>query len=400
MQFVENLSKEEYTKFWESTPNNHFMQSYEWGIANEKNRHLTPYYVGLKDDNGKILISALLLKKQLPFNLCSFYSPRGYNFDYQDLTILKTFTDELKKFLQKEKAVSLKVDPPIKYQTIDLEAQKIDGENNYPIFDAFIECGYKHGGFNKLYEGNQPRYTFRTYFAKYANFEDVQKTFSKSYVKNIRRSYNYDLKLTESDDIKTFHNLIKINAEKSGFHEYSYEYYQNVYNELSTANHVRVLNLSVDPQHLIAKFTDELATEKDENRLNKIQKDLEYFKNLPNQEEHVIVSQILTYSKTGAWTLYIGSDETAQVTNAVPRMYYEVFKDTYDKHYEYLDLFGTVGDPHTTYKNLAGIFEHKRMLGGDYIEFLGEFNLINKPFWYKAIPLLQKVRHKLKIHKK
>ena len=33
MQFIEDLTEKEYTKFWESTPNNHFLQSYEWGEA-------------------------------------------------------------------------------------------------------------------------------------------------------------------------------------------------------------------------------------------------------------------------------------------------------------------------------------------------------------------------------
>ena len=44
--------------------------------------------------------------------------------------------------------------------------------------------------------------------------------------------------------------------------------------------------------------------------------------------------------------------------------------------YEYADLFGVVGDPNTKYKNLAGIFEYKRKIGGDLIEFIGEFDFI------------------------
>ena len=71
-------------------------------------------------------------------------------------------------------------------------------------------------------------------------------------------------------------------------------------------------------------------------------------------------------------------------------------KDAYDNKYEYADLFGTVGDPNTKYKNLAGIFEYKRKIGGDLIEFIGEFDLINKPFWYKVLPILLKVYRKIK----
>ena len=71
-------------------------------------------------------------------------------------------------------------------------------------------------------------------------------------------------------------------------------------------------------------------------------------------------------------------------------------KDAYDNNYEFYDLFGTIGDPKTTYKNLAGLHEFKRKFGGEYIEFLGEFDLINKPVWYKILPHLLKIYRTLK----
>ena len=150
MEFVENLTQQEYTDFWASTPNNHFMQSYEWGICCQKNRHQIPYYVGLKD-NGKIVAAALLLKKKTPLNMCYFYSPRGFTMDYKKTEILKEFTKHLKDFLKKENAIYLKLDPPIKYQTIDLDGTKIEGENNYQLFNEFINLNYHHCVFNKLY---------------------------------------------------------------------------------------------------------------------------------------------------------------------------------------------------------------------------------------------------------
>ena len=127
-----------------------------------------------------------------------------------------------------------------------------------------------------------------------------------------------------------------------------------------------------------------------------LDKDLEYFKNLQNKKEHIIASLICTYSKTGAWSLYIGNDHTAEITGTINRLYYEFIKDAYENKYDYADLFGTVGDPKTKFKNLAGIFEHKRMLGGEYIEFIGEFDLINKPIWYKILPILLKIYRKVK----
>lgn len=398
MKFVNNISEKEYQKFWEKTHNNHFMQSYEWGQICKKNRNQIPYYVGLKDDDDNLVAAALLLKKDTPLKMCYFYSPRGFTMDFTNKKILTEFTNGLKNFLKKENAIYLKLDPPLMYQEIDEEANKIEnGKNNYKVYNNFLNLGYKHKGFNKLYEGNQPRYTFRTYFEKYSTFEEVEKCFSKSFSRPVKRSYNYDLEIYESKEVKTFHDLIKIVSDKDGFNAYSYDYYKNVYDEFSKKGYIKIFNVKIDPKHLIDKFKEELEKEKKEDRKTKIQKDIEYFTNLSKEKEaYTIASLICTYSKTGAWSLYIGSDATAEYTGAINRLYYEFLKDAYENKYEYADLFGVVGDPKTKYKNLAGIYEYKRKIGGDYIEFIGEFDLINKPIWYNILPVLLKIYRSIK----
>ena len=399
MKFIKNLSEKEYQEFWENTPNNHFMQSYEWGQACKKNRDQIPCYVGLKNDKDEIVAAALLLKKKTPLNMCYFYAPRGFTMNFEDNKVLTEFTNGLKNYLKEENAIYLKLDPPLMYQEVNTEGEKVeDGKNNYVIFNNFLNLGYKHKGFNKLYEGNQPRYTFRTYYNKYNSFDEVEKTFSKSFSKPLKRSYNYDIEIYQSDEVKTFHELIKLISDKDGFNEYSFDYYNNVFEELNKKGYIKVYNVTINPSKLIEKFTKELETEKKEERKAKIQKDIEYFTELSknHKDEYTCASLICTYSATGAWSLYIGNDEVATYTGTVNRLYYEFMKDAYDNGYEYADLFGVVGDPKTKYKNLAGIFEYKRKIGGDLIEFIGEFDLVNKPFWYNVLPTLLKIYRKLK----
>ena len=205
MRFIKNLSEKEYQKFWEQSEYNHFMQSYEWGKACEKNRGYIPCYVGLMTDNGQLVATALLLKKKTPLNMCYFYSPRGFTMDYQNKEIVTEFTKELRKYLKEENAIYLKMDPPIMYQEVDTNAEKIkDGKNNYKIYNDLIHLNYKHHGFNKLYDSNQPRYTFRTYFNKYKSFADVEASFSKSFFRPVKRSYNYDLEIYNTNEVKHF----------------------------------------------------------------------------------------------------------------------------------------------------------------------------------------------------
>lgn len=397
MRFCKNLSKEEYQKFWESTPNNHFMQSYEWGVAQAKTRGYENVYVGLKDDNNKLVAATLLLKKRTPFKMCYFYAPRGFTMDFRDNKVLEEFTKGLKNFLKEENAIYLKLDPPLCYHEINIDGTtKENGKNNYQIFNNFLNLGYIHKGFNKLYERNQPRYTFRTYFKNYQDLEEIKSKMSSSFIKTLKRSYNYDMVINESNSIDKFYELIKIVSNKDNFHEYSKDYYQTIFDELKKEGYIKVFNAEINPSKIITKLESELENEKKDNRKEKIRKDIDYFKNINKDENIVIGSLVCTYSKTGAWSLYIGNDDTALYTGAVNRLYYEFIEDAYENNYEYFDLFGVVGDPETKYKNLAGIYEYKKKFGGEYIEFIGEFDLVNKKFCYYVLPILLKIYRTIK----
>lgn len=397
MYLDKNLKKEEYKEFWEKCPNNHFMSSYEWGQICKRNRNQIPCYIGLKDDNNTLLAACLLLRKNTPLNMCYFYAPRGFLIDYNNKELLKEFTNSLKKYLKEENGIYIKVDPAIIYQEIDENAQKIEnGKNNYELYNYLISLGYHHLGFNKLYEHNQPRYTYRSYFKDYPTFDSYIKKISKTSYRQIKRSYNYNLEITLSDDIKTFYDLITIISHRNGFKEYTYNYYLDIYETFKKENRAKNFIAKINIPDVINKLEDELKKEKNEDRKNKLRKDIDFFKTKSSIKEKVIASLICLYTNKGAWTMYIGNDDIAEYTGAVNRLYYEFYLDAYNNKYEFADLFGTVGDPKTNFKNLAGLNEYKRKLGGTYTEFIGEFDLINKPFWYKVLPLLLKIYRKIK----
>lgn len=101
MEFISNLSKEEYETFVSHNNNHHFMQSYDFGQI-RKEKHFIPHYVGLKE-NGNLICAALLLEKKLIMNYCYFYSPRGYVIDFNNKELVNTFTIYLKNMLKKRK---------------------------------------------------------------------------------------------------------------------------------------------------------------------------------------------------------------------------------------------------------------------------------------------------------
>lgn len=412
MKFIDNLSKKEYINFFNKQKDAHFLQSYEWGQTQKIGRGLIPCYVGLKDDKDKIVAIGLLLKKKTPLNMCYFYAPRGFVIDYSEEKIFKEFTKGLKEYLKQENAIYLKVDPGIKYQDIDENGNAIkDGDNNYKIFETFTSLGYTHGGFYKLYEGNQPRYTIRINL--HDDIDTINKNISKTFMKTVRKSNTYDLEIKLDDNIDNFYDLVINNATKNDFKAYSKKYYQGFNDSFKENNHVKIFNAICYPDKIIArskKELDELNNKLNNNEIpekrmadsknliKRLEKDIEIFKPFESKykDGKVVCSLICSYTDHAAWTLYIGNDELGTHTCAVNRCYYEALLDAKENNLEFYDLFGTVGDPKTTYKNLAGLHDFKRKLGGEYIEFIGEFDLINKPFWYKVLPILLKVYRKIR----
>lgn len=406
MKFIKDINEEEYLAFAKEN-NAHFLQSWAWGLVNGESRELIPCFVGLKDDKDNLVAATLLLKKKTPFKMAYFYAPRGFVMDMKNEKLLKEFTKGLKNYLKEENGIYLKVDPAIKYHDIDEEANKIiDGENNYKLFNNFIELGYVHKGFNKLFERNQPRYTFRIDLKK--DFKDIESKMSKTFLRTFRRSFNYDLEIRHSDDLKTFYNLININAEKDGFSAYSLKYYETLYNTFKKYDQIKLFEAVLRPKKIVEKFHEELnALEENiknnsvdnksdaENIVARLKGDIELLKDL-KEDVIVVGSLICVYSAKGAWALYIGNNVLGTKVSVVNRLIYEIIKDAHENKYYFMDLFGTVGDPHTNYKNLSGVHEFKRKIGGEYIEFIGEFDLINKKFWYVVLPIILKIYRKVR----
>ena len=196
MKFDDNINKDEYIKFWKKNPNQHFLNSYWWGIVCQNNKNQIPKYVGLRDENNNIICETLLLIKETPLNMCYIYAPRGFLIDWNNKEIVNVFTRSLKDYMKKIKAIYLRVDPAVMYQEIDIEAKPIKGgKNNYDLFNYLRRLGYNHKGFYKLYEGNQPRYTFRTINTNYKSFDEIEKKISKSTMRDIKRSFKYNLKI-------------------------------------------------------------------------------------------------------------------------------------------------------------------------------------------------------------
>lgn len=405
MKFIGDVAKERYIDFEENHPKSHFLQSYAWGEFCRKIKGQVPNYVGMEDDEGKLVATALILERKTPLGFSYGYSPRGFVTDYKNKEVIKKFTEYLKEFMKQKKIIYIKFDPDIPYQEIDQDANPIPGgKNNYDLFNYMISLGYNHTGFYKLYEGNQPRYTFRVDLKR--DWQDIEACMAKSFLQSVKRSYQYDLEINNEIKIKEFYKLIKETSLRDDFNPHDEKYYETLVQEFK--DHIKFFNVTIDITEVITKIKKELAELKDNmanvnkkrmadynDKIKRLENELALFSKYDGGIK-VICTIICISTNNRIWSFFQGGDELASKTCAVMRCYYEAIKDAYEKKYDFFDLFGTPGDPHTTYKNLAKLHDFKRKYGDKYIEFIGEFDLVNKKFLYKILPWLLKIYRRIK----
>ena len=70
---LKNIEKEKFDEFVEKhKTKSHFLQSLSWGEFAKIKKNLTPYYLGLVNEEDNIVAATLLLEKRLPMNKCYF----------------------------------------------------------------------------------------------------------------------------------------------------------------------------------------------------------------------------------------------------------------------------------------------------------------------------------------
>lgn len=416
MNFIENIKKEKYENFVKNHPKSHFLQSYAWGQFAKKEKNLIPHYVGLENEKKELLAAALLLEKKLPLGYRYFYAPRGYIIDFNNYDLLSEFTNHLVNYAKKGKTLFIKIDPDIVYHKETNEGHtQIEKEEN--ALQNLKRLKYKHLGFTKNFETMQPRYTFRIDFTN--NWETVESNFSKTTKQRIKKAeeLNVRVSLGKKEDIETFYQLMILTENRKDFITHNKEYYESLYEIWNKDNScnlflgtVKLEDMIKEEQQTIEQLKNNLIplqkeqlskSEKSkkmemEKRISKLEKDIEKYKRNKKEYGNKITLSghfIIEYGEK-AWVLYAGNHNILTETYTNYKTYQEHIKYYHKKGMKIYDQFGTIGDLRKE-NPLLGLHEFKKKFGGDYIEFIGEFDyILNRPMYFiftKLVPFYRNV---------
>lgn len=413
------LTEEEFRDFSTMHEQESFLQTVENGNLKRELGNIV-HYVGVS--NGKKIVAAtLLLEEKSVLNKKTFYAPRGFLIDYNNIELLSFFTENLKKFIRKRKGFMLTIDPNVIYRirTSDGEIINDDKERNDSIICNLKSLGYIHFGFNKYLEALQVRWEYLLELNR--PYEEIKNNFSKSTKKNIDACYKKGLLVRKGtiEDLPTMEAIFEKTSKRKHFFYRTLDYYKIMYKNMKNLMTIYIAYL--DPDIYLKNTKNLLEKEKKNNKeiekkmntacigqklknqketsdklIKKYEDELEKAQKFKEEYPNGKDIGVLLSMKSGNEYLTLSSGVLEEYKSFTPKyaMYDCHIKDAYEMGFKYVDFYGITGDFNKDNK-YYGIYEFKKGFNGNVVELIGQFSLKVTNF-YHIYMLLRKIKHKLK----
>lgn len=390
----------------------HFMQTSAWADVSAS-RNYIPHLLGIYE-NDDLKATALLLEKKIgPYS--TYYCPRGPIVDYSDIELVKKVLLSLKDYVKKHKGLYLKIDPDLIIRKLDEDAKPIYVDNhNLELIDIFKSLGFKHRGFTTRFaESSNPRFTFRVNVDK--EEDELLNSFHNTTKKILKKNNPYHLTIRKGDikDVEAFYKTMKATANRKQIFLESEKFFTDFYSllnkkgmsdifvveanlkDIKKAYENKLSELAqsyVELEKLTSKKKETLIKELD-NAKAKIDKELNQI-NLINEDKIILSSIITAKFNDKVWTIHGGNSDQLMFLNGNYELYYEILKDAHKEGYKYVDFFGSEGVVNKE-SNIYGIYLFKLRFGGDFDEFIGEFDVVVRPLLNVIIHKLLVIRRKI-----
>ena len=395
MKIVE-LQAEQFKAFEHNFPYRNFYQTEEYGML--MNRHqFNDYYLGLEDDTGNIVAATLILVKRGALGFKWGYCPRGYLIDFKNIELVRTFSKLMVEFLKKRNFMYITLDPILIYKSRDNKGNIVPGVDNTDIYNALIDLGYEHKGFNLNFENIKPRWNA---VANFGPDDNIFYKFNKEIRNKIRKAINLGVEIYEGspESIRTFYEFVE---EK---HTRKFNYYLDMYEifgkenmfdiylaNLNTAKFVEKAKDSYEREEAInTDINEELLNNNNFNSRNNILKRKEHSDKLLNNYKQNIIkatnlfkqyptgkiiggTAVIKYNKE-IFFLIFGYDKEFKDYCSTHLMLYQIMEKYHQEGYNKFNLNGISGDfEHEN--DLTGLTRFKLGFNAHIEEYLGEFTL-------------------------
>lgn len=399
------LDETRFDQFAITHPNHNYYQSSNYGRLMTKHGH-NAYYLGLVDDIGEIKAATLMIVKNEKNEKRKMgYAPRGFLIDWNDETLVKTFTETLKEFLSKRNFTYIKVDPIVIYKEHNNDgSEKLNNESNSGLVQKLQSLGYIHMGYNNGMEASKPRWNALTILDN--NSISLYNSISKEARDKINEAAKMGNKVYRGNmnDITLLFSIINKPTPPIDYYLDYYQFYgQNLFeiyfNKLEPISYVnssknmyekeeqRNNELNMQMQDFNNPNKDAIINEKikSDELLAKYKKNMleasKLFQSYPNG----LVTAGVAVIKWGSTVTFFASgvDENFKNQNPEYLLKWQLMQEYAKQGYKVVNLGGLTSELRKDYDSIL-----KTEMSNKIVEYIGEFDLvINKKAYYTGSKL-------------
>lgn len=318
------------------------MQSWQWGQL-KAGTGWTPHLLAVEED-GEIAAGALVLERPLPHvGRALLYAPRGPVVDWSDADLFRRWLTEARKLASDRGAIALKIDPPVpagRKAVVDL----LEGEDFRFAGDDDPDLG-----------GTQPRYVMKTDLTP--DLDDLMAGFKSKWRYNIRLAGRRGVSVREGtrEDVGRFYELLEHTAERDDFGVRDQGYFERMYDLLVPAGLAKLFVAEFEGQVIAGDIAFAMG---EEAVYVYGASDRDYHKHMPN---HLLQWEMMQWAKARGCTTYDFRGVSREVD----------------------------GEP---VGELGGLNRFKRGFAAQYMEYIGEYDLVYSPTWYRIYEAARRVR--------
>ncbi len=406
------LNEQEFDTYAFTHRYRNFYQTSAYGKTMEKQNYKI-HYLGITNDEGKLIGATLLLYKEVFMNYKIAYAPRGILFDYADKENLQTFVEKLKKLLSKQNFMLLKIDPliPACIRNTKGNLININQEANI-IIENLTSTGFQFQGKTLDFDQEKPR--FETLITLNKDIKELFHSFDKKNRYKIKKAMRSGIEVVNGnkEDIETFFEFVKkkYNRPMSYYHELLKNFKDNIdlyLAKLNTETFVvdskKLYEQELENNDKLAKKIQysqgniysrrKLINQKIESDklLNIYKKNLIWSTNLLKKyPKGRIVGGSLNINFDNASFLIIeGFDPKYKSLHPNYLIKWKMIVNGKDKNYKYINLNAVSGN-FKDERKYTGLNEMKLGFAPVITEYIGEFDLIITPIPYTLYRNLNK----------
>jgi lipid II:glycine glycyltransferase (peptidoglycan interpeptide bridge formation enzyme) len=413
MKFVADVDPERFDKFAIANGMNHYSKTSGF-CAFKYPEYYAGDLVGAEDDEGNLIATAVMIHKKTSFPKGQYsYCQYGFDLDYENQELLTFFLKNLKNYAKEKGSFFLRIDPNITRLEHEKDGHvKENGFNHEYITDLICGCGYRHLGYNYGYSGNwSNRYTYLL---------DLDRPW-KDVLKGIKRCSQYTNKNTERtlrvhkagiDELNILTADQEVLSKTRGFKPYGIEYFKRLWKSFEPYIHYYVVTANfhqakLNLEKLIHDNQEHISIMKDEKKILPLQKSNaamqkeidEIVQDGYDEDKEVpLGAKLIIMQGTHVWNVNMYTQKTLMNFRAAFALHRYVLEDVYKMGAKTYDFEGVSGslDPHDIY---YGMQDFKKSFGGDFLEYLGEFDGVidEKRYrrWWKSDHLYRRIKNKI-----